>query len=387
MKVGIISKEAHAKSHAAALEEAGFLPVMLGSNPSEIPTTIPLVVCRTLSCAHGGMDTALAWSRAGNGRLIVENGVKVMLKKALRHRSEVEGARNPGTGFNADPVSGDLSENAHLSVVSYEDLLEAAQVLADGRPDDTYEVLGVVSTSYAPHQYEDVLLKQIANIIDDSELAIGSAGLLKGGAIAWVQIEMPENLKVADVEFRPHLLATTSFNGSIATTYKRCVTVVVCDNTRAAALREEGQEYRIRHTANSQMRIAEARDALNVVFRLGESFTKEIEQLLAHKVSDPMFTKFVERIVPLRQDASKTATTKAETDRAEFMRLWNGDPRVAPWKGTAFGAVQAVNTYRQHIRPTRGDTIRAERNMMDNLTGQTEVNDAEAFKKLLALTK
>jgi len=253
--------------------------------------------------------------------------------------------------------------------------------------DDTYEVLGVVSTSYAPHQYEDVLLKQIANIIDDSELAIGSAGLLKGGAIAWVQIEMPENLKVADVEFRPHLLATTSFNGSIATTYKRCVTVVVCDNTRAAALREEGQEYRIRHTANSQMRIAEARDALNVVFRLGESFTKEIEQLLAHKVSDPMFTKFVERIVPLRQDASKTATTKAETDRAEFMRLWNGDPRVAPWKGTAFGAVQAVNTYRQHIRPTRGDTIRAERNMMDNLTGQTEVNDAEAFKKLLALTK
>lgn len=253
--------------------------------------------------------------------------------------------------------------------------------------DDTYEVLGVVSTSYAPHQYEDVLLKQIANIIDDSELAIGSAGLLKGGAIAWVQIEMPENLKVADVEFRPHLLATTSFNGSIATTYKRCVTVVVCDNTRAAALREEGQEYRIRHTANSQMRIAEARDALNVVFRLGESFTKEIEQLLAHKVSDPMYTKFVERIVPLRQDASKTATTKAEADRGEFMRLWNSDPRVNPWKGTAFGAVQAVNTYRQHIRPTRGDTIRAERNMMDNLTGQTEVNDAEAFKKLLTLTK
>lgn len=253
--------------------------------------------------------------------------------------------------------------------------------------DDTHEVLGVVSESYEPHQYEEVLLSKVSDIIDDGELAIGSAGLLKGGAIAWLQIEMPENLKVADVEFRPHLLATTSFNGSIATTYKRCVTVVVCDNTRAMALREEGQEYRIRHTANSQFKIAEAREALNIVFRLGESFTKEIEQLLKVKVSDANYTKFVERIVPLKTDASKTATTKADADRAAYQALWTDDPRVSPWRNTGFGVVQAVNTYRQHIRPTRGDTIRVERNMMDNLTGQTELSDSEAFKTLLTIVK
>lgn len=251
--------------------------------------------------------------------------------------------------------------------------------------DDTHQVLGVVSNSYTPHQYEEVLLTKIADIIDDGELAIGSAGLLKGGAIAWVQIEMPENLKVADVEFRPHLLATTSFNGSIATTYKRTVTIVVCDNTRAQALKEEGQEYRVRHTANSVVRLADAREALNIVFRLGESFTKEIEQMLAIKVTDNHFTKFLEVITPLKADASKTATTKAETDRANYMNLWQNDPRVTPWKNTGFGVVQAVNTYRQHIRPTRGDTIRVERNMMDNLTGQTEINDQEAFKKLLSV--
>lgn len=253
--------------------------------------------------------------------------------------------------------------------------------------DDTYGVLGVVSESYAPHQYEEALLTQISTIISESDLAIGSAGLLKGGAIAWVQIEMPENLKVADVEFRPHLLATTSFNGSIATTYKRTVTIVVCDNTRALALKEEGQEYRVRHTANSQMRIAQARDALNVVFTLGESFTKEIEGLLAMKVSDATYKRFVEKIVPLKDEASKTATTKADADRGEYHRLWNEDPRVAPWKGTGFAAIQAVNTYRQHIRPTRGGTIRVERNMMDNLTGQTELSDQQAMKVLATLSK
>ncbi len=161
MKVGIISKEAHAKSHAAALEEAGFLPVMLGSNPSEIPTTIPLVVCRTLSCAHGGMDTALAWSRAGGGRLIVENGVKVMLRKALRHRSEVEGERNPGTN-DADPVSDPLSDK--VGSISYGDLREAVQVLADARPDDTYEVFVEVMQRMYPNEEVSLLRSVVASV-------------------------------------------------------------------------------------------------------------------------------------------------------------------------------------------------------------------------------
>lgn len=251
--------------------------------------------------------------------------------------------------------------------------------------DDTCEVLGVPSSSYSPHQYSEVLLDRVSDLIDDSELAIGSAGLLKGGAVAWVQIEMPENLHCFGVEFRPHLLATTSFNGSIATTYKRVVTVVVCDNTRAAALREEGQEYRVRHTANSQMILAQARDALRIVFQLGESFTKEIESLLKIKVSDKQYEKFVHKLVPIADDTPKTGLTKAESDRAKYFGLWNDDPRVSPWKNTGFGVIQSVNTFRQHLRPVRGATIRAERNMMDTLTGVTETKDREAFKQLLAV--
>lgn len=252
--------------------------------------------------------------------------------------------------------------------------------------DDTHEVLGVVSDSYVPHQYEDVLLKQVSAILDD-DLQIGSAGLLKGGAIAWVQVEMAKNWTVADVEFRPHLLATTSFNGSIPTTYKKTVTIVVCDNTRATALKEPGDSYRVRHTANSAVKLGEARTVLKIIHDLGQDFAAEVEKLLSVKVTDSMFTKFVEHLVPLRNDASKTAITKAETDRGNYMKLWNDDARVTPWKGTAFGALQAVNTYRQHVRPTRGDTIRVERNMMDTLTGQTESGDTVALQRLLRLSK
>jgi len=54
------------------------------------------------------------------------------------------------------------------------------------------------------------------------------------------------------VEFRPNLLATTSFDGSIATTFKRTVTTTVCDNTRELALTEKGQHYKVKHTRGSR---------------------------------------------------------------------------------------------------------------------------------------
>lgn len=250
--------------------------------------------------------------------------------------------------------------------------------------DDTFDVLGVVSPTYQPHQYDEWLLTSVANLLDD-DLVIGSAGLLKGGAIAWTQVEMPENCKVADVEFRPNLLATTSFNGSIATTYKRTVTVVVCDNTRNAALREHGQEISIRHTSKSHLRLGDARSALSIVHQMADAFSKEIEALLSVKVSDVQFDKFVTAHVPINDEESKQAISRAENTRMEFFNLWQNDVRVAPWRGTGFGVLQAVNTHRQHLRPTRGDTMLVERTMMDSLTGKTEIADRKATELLYAL--
>ena len=49
----------------------------------------------------------------------------------------------------------------------------------------------------------------MANILDD-DLSISSAGLLRGGAVAWVEVSVPESITTPEgVVFRPNLLATT----------------------------------------------------------------------------------------------------------------------------------------------------------------------------------
>lgn len=251
--------------------------------------------------------------------------------------------------------------------------------------DDTFEVLGVPSQSYQIHQYDDALLNRVSHLIDD-DLQIGSAGLLKGGAIAWVQIEMRDNAQAADgIDYRPNLLCTTSMNGSIATTYKRTVTIVVCDNTRNIALAEDSPEFRVRHTANSTYKLQDARTALNIVHTLSDEFAAEVEKLLATKVSDKQYEQFLNVLLPINDDATAAAKSKRDNDYGQYMSLWKNDPRVTPWRNTGFGVAQAVNTYRQHIRPTRGNTIRVERNMMDSLTGVTENADKKALNQLFSL--
>jgi hypothetical protein len=103
------------------------------------------------------------------------------------------------------------------------------------------------------------------------------------------------------------------------------------------------------------------------------------------KVTDNQFTNFVDRHVPINDEESQQAISRATNTRFEFQQLWQNDMRVAPWRGTAFGVLQAVNTHRQHMRPTRGDTLVVERTMVDSLTGKTEVHDKKATALLQSI--
>lgn len=120
---------------------------------------------------------------------------------------------------------------------------------------DNGRILGYFGQGYEPHPYAEWLLEKVALLLDD-DLAIGSAGLLRGGAVAWVSVEVPENVVTPEgVAFRPHLLAATSFDGSLATTYKRAITNVVCDNTMSAALGERGDQIKVKHSRRSSLRL------------------------------------------------------------------------------------------------------------------------------------
>ena len=246
-------------------------------------------------------------------------------------------------------------------------------------------ILGVFTEAYTPHQYTEYLLTSLANILDDS-LSISSAGLLRDGAVAWVEVSVPESITTPEgVEFRPNLLATTTLDGSSATTYKRTVTDVVCDNTRNAALGERGLDLKIRHSRSSHLKIGAAREALAMVHTTAEAFAAEVARLCRVEVDHRDWGRFLDAWVPMTDGRGERlpakAVTYAEKKREGIDALYVHDRRVEPWGGTAHAVLQAVNTYEHHVSPMRGPS-RPQRNMLRTVTGDFAALDRSDWRTL-----
>lgn len=252
---------------------------------------------------------------------------------------------------------------------------------------DTRAVLGVFKKGYTIHGYSDWLITNVEAILDAS-LAVGSAGLLKGGAVAWVQVEMEDTMKAADVEFRPFLTASTSLDGSLATTYGQGAQVVVCDNTLQMANEKLTSQIKFKHSSKSLGRIEDVREALKLVIGTGEAYAAEIERLATRRVSEKLWGDFVKAFTAPtggRTGDSKGAKTKQDNKIATLNGLWTNDERVTPWKGTEYGVLAAVNTYQHHeARITKGRSL-AERNAEWTVTGQWAKHDGKALQLLASL--
>jgi phage/plasmid-like protein (TIGR03299 family) len=252
---------------------------------------------------------------------------------------------------------------------------------------DTGDILGIFKDSYQEHQYPVWILDSVAGILDD-DLSIGSAGLLRNGGQAWVSVEVPDSITTPEgVTFRPNLLACTSHDGSLATTYQRVFTNTVCDNTMAIARAEKSERFKVKHSKYSNLKLADARDALAIVHTMADDFAAQVQTLCETTVTDAQWAAFLDAIVPVPTDEGR-GKTMAENKRDEFRLLWNADPRVEPWKGTAYGVVQAVNTHTHHFATVRGaegmnrNALRAERNMFRAVSGGVEKLDTETLLTL-----
>lgn len=76
----------------------------------------------------------------------------------------------------------------------------------------------------------------------------------------------------------------------------------------------------------------------------------------------------------------------SERKAGELNALWNADDRVAPWKNSAFGVLQAVNTHAHHIQTVRG-AERVERNFERVITGGVERLDQATLDLLAQVTQ
>ena len=258
---------------------------------------------------------------------------------------------------------------------------------------DTNENIATHSSEYRIHDYEQWLLVLQQKIIGDSELTILGAGLPKQGAQAYVQIALPEKFKEdqTEVEFMPYILGSTSLDGSLPTTFGNGSLLVVCDNTRNMALRQQEQSGRIfkaKHTSRSldASRLNDVRASLRLIHQTAEGMAAEIRELAAIPVNRRQLVKVFDVILPIpsEDDASQRSITIAKNKRDSLMDVYmdRGETRgmMGNQQGTALGVVQAVNTWVTHVSTVQGN--RFERNVDRMLRNKFDDVDRKTVKAL-----
>jgi phage/plasmid-like protein (TIGR03299 family) len=162
------------------------------------------------------------------------------------------------------------------------------------------------------------------------------------------------------------------------------VTNVVCDNTLSAGLNEDGQTFKLRHSKYSGLRLNDAREALAIVHTMAEDFAAEVARLTSWKVSDREFQATLDAVFP-RPTEEGRGQTVADKKRDEIITLYRADERSTPWHGTAFGVLQAFNTWHQHYAQVRKGAPRIVRNMENALKDKSAQADAHVLSVLAAV--
>jgi phage/plasmid-like protein (TIGR03299 family) len=246
---------------------------------------------------------------------------------------------------------------------------------------ETGVVFNYPTNDWQQHSYKKWLLDNVASILDD-DLGITSAGLLRRRGLAWVEVSIPDNIETLEgVTFRPNLLVGTSYDSTVATFLKRTIGETVCDNTLHANRNGAGEEFRVKHTLNSGLRIGDARKALNIIFSAADDFTKQIHDLCATDVTEQQWQDVLGALFPYPEKESEHKPGRSwsgiDNKRAKIDELYHYDERCAPWTGNAYGVVQTLNTWKIHhatVRNTSGGG-RAERYQLNVINGNLDAWD------------
>lgn len=283
-----------------------------------------------------------------------------------------------------------------------------------GIPEDEQDgaeaILSIQANSWGVHQLRQTFIENLATMLGgENKIGITSAMELKWGRVAAMEISINEEMHndFAGFDFRPNLVASTSFDGSMSTSYTRTTTASVCDNTLQWALREAGDtgKFVLRHTKNSASKLKEAAQVLGILTEEAETMDKVFTEFAKTEVNEEQFKKWMDAMYPVpdvkistvvvtsvqgeqieAQKVSTNAQNIALNKREKLIDMWDNDPRVAPWKGTKLGLMSLHNTFNHHEAATKGAkahgskvAARVENNMMKVIKSQFANSDEKAI--------
>lgn len=233
------------------------------------------------------------------------------------------------------------------------------------------EVLGIVSP-----KYEIVQNIEAFNFIDNltkEGLTFEMAGTGKKGKQIWILAKLPEDRKILGDDFNTYICFTNTHDGTGAV--KVCMTPirVFCSNCLNLAFKEADRIWSARHSLQIATKIEEAKTSL----LMADTYMKELEvqaDIMANtKITDADIFKVFKSVNNIDNNVSIRRMTNFNEEMDKFISCYNM-PDINQFKGTAWGLMNAVTDYADHMAPRRVTQNYAQNNWERIITGHPFVD-------------
>lgn len=225
---------------------------------------------------------------------------------------------------------------------------------------DTEQVLGVVGKDYQIVQNVDAF-NFFDAIVGGDGIQYETAGALGKGERIFITAKLPGYIKVGNDDMtEKYLFLTTSHDGFGSITAAFTPVRIVCNNTLNAALKNCTGSIKIRHTANSKDRLAEAHRVMGISNKLSDELEGMFNQWARVRITDQQVQRLIQlAMVPNKEvlqniqagnlDELSTAFTNVCNSVYEYA-MTSPSQQQDTTKGTVFGAYNAVTGYFQNVR-------------------------------------
>ncbi|RYG07629.1 MAG: DUF945 domain-containing protein, partial [Chitinophagaceae bacterium] len=218
---------------------------------------------------------------------------------------------------------------------------------------DIEDVLGVVGRDYHVVQNIDAFSFFDSIVGGKDGIKYETAGALGKGERIFITAKLPEYIKVGRNDLiEQFLFLTTSHDGFGSITASFTPIRVCCQNTLNAALRNQSNAVKIRHTASAHDRLKEAHKLLGITNLLAKEMEDVFNQWAKVKITDKQVKKLVQiAMAPNKETLQNLQIGKQDEFSSVFTNMVDNvleytatspTQQMETTKGTLFGAYNGV---------------------------------------------
>jgi phage/plasmid-like protein (TIGR03299 family) len=232
-------------------------------------------------------------------------------------------------------------------------------VLRDHPDTGAPDAFGVVGNYWKPFANEQTA-QLLTDLVDESHGHVSRVGELRGGRTTFVSIKLPQTMVFTspitgelDVT-ELHLAIFNSHDGTGSVSGMITPIRLYCANQQRVAERTARSRFSFRHTGDMRVKLSEVRAKLSIAFAYQETVEAGFRAMIEREMNPVEVFEVIQAAVRVEGADTERAKAGRVKTAEDIMEVYRQSDTVANFRGTAFGAYNAVTEWADHYMAVGG---------------------------------